>query len=48
MTTSKRKDYGEIAQKVSKLLKEGVGIVQILNSASLEHRKLNSMKYKDK
>lgn len=41
METLKKKDYGKVARKASKLLKEGVGIAEIINSANRKFNILN-------
>lgn len=41
METLKKKDYGKVARRASKLLKEGVGIAEIINSANKNFSVLN-------
>ncbi len=48
MATFEKKDYGNIAKKASILLKEGVGITQILNITNLDFTKLKGIKYRNK
>lgn len=41
METSKKEDYSGVARKVSALMKDGVGIVEIVNSIRTKFNALN-------
>lgn len=45
MGFSEKRDYSEIAKKISKMLKEGIGISEIINLAYRNSNILNKSNY---